>query len=146
MVHESFQRFPRVEQSYAWVVNDVAVFIPRILVVPGLKGIGSVNEVEIQILEAEPDQTRFESRLDAFRSVIGVPQLCGDKNIFARDPPSGEACMQRRAYLALVAVSFRAIEVSKSGFECSPGSGYRNGWIGNQGAEAERGDLAGSLV
>jgi hypothetical protein len=48
--------------------------------------------------------------------VIGVPQLCSDKNVLARDPSSGKACLQRLSYLALVPVSFRAIEVSKAGF------------------------------
>jgi hypothetical protein len=63
--------------------------------------------------------------------VIGVPQLCGDENIFASDPSTGKSCLQRCAYLALVSVSFRAIEMSKSGFQCVSGRGYRHGWVGN---------------
>ena len=113
------------------VVNDIAVLIPRILIVPGLKCKWSVNEIEIQILEPESVQTRLESRFDALGPVIGVPQLCGNKNVFARDPSSGKSCLQRPAYLALVPVSFRAIEVSKSGFQCVSGRSYRHGWVGN---------------
>src|SRR4029077_4811176 len=98
MIHEIFHRFPGVEQSHVVVVKDIAVFIPRILLVPWLKCIWSVNEVEIQILEPKPVQTGLESRFGALGPVIGVPQLCGNKNVFARDPSSGKSCLQRPAY------------------------------------------------
>src|SRR5271170_6682500 len=100
MVHETFQRFPGVEQSHAVVVKDIAVLIPRVLVVAGLKCKWSVNEIQIQILEPESLQTRLESRFDALGPVIGVPQLCSNKNVFARDPSSDESCLQCPAYLA----------------------------------------------
>jgi len=90
-----------------------------------------VNEVEIQIVESESVQTRLESRFDAPGPVIGVPQLCGNKDIFARDPSSGKSCLQRLAYLALVPVSFRTIEVSKPGFQRVSGGTYRRGRLGN---------------
>ncbi len=61
-----------------------------------------------------PSLSRLASKAGSTRSVIGVPQLCGNKNVFARDPSSGKSCLQRPAYLALVPVSFRAIEVSIS--------------------------------
>src|ERR1700756_5097234 len=117
MIHQTFHRLPGVEQSHVVVVKDIAVLIPRILVVPGLKRKWSVNEIEIQICEPESVQTRLESRLDALGPMIGVPQFCGHKNVFARHPTSGKSCLQRPAYFALVSVSFRAIEVSKSGFQ-----------------------------
>src|SRR6202007_1245057 len=72
--------------------------------------------------------------------------LCGNKNVFARDPSSGKSCLQRPAYLALVPVSFRAIEVSKSGFQCVSGRSFRHGGVGNQGAEAECGHMAAAVV
>src|SRR5712664_603900 len=131
MIHETFHRFPGVEQSHAAVVKDIAVFIPRILLVSWLKRKRSVNEIEIQVLEPESIQTRLESRFDALGPVIGVPQLCGNKDVFARDPSSGKSCLQRLAYLAFVSVSFRTIEVSKSGFQRISGSTYRLGCIGN---------------
>jgi len=65
MIHETFHRFPGVEQSHVVVVKDIAVLIPRILVVPGLKCKWSMNEIEIQIREPESIQTRLESRFDA---------------------------------------------------------------------------------
>jgi hypothetical protein len=90
-----------------------------------------MNEVEIQILELESVETRLESRFDALGPVIGVPQLCGNKNVFARDSSRGKSRLQRRANLALVPVSFRAIEVSKSGFQCVSGCSYRLGCVRN---------------
>jgi hypothetical protein len=84
-----------------------------------------VDEIEIQIREPESVQTRLESRFDALGPMIGVPQLCGNKNVFARDPSSGKSCLQRPAYFALVPVTFRAIEVSKSGLQCVSRRRYR---------------------
>jgi len=72
------------------VVKDIAVFIPRILLVPRLECKRSVNEVEIQIFEPESFQARHKSRFDALGPMIGIPQLCSNKNVAARDAPSGE--------------------------------------------------------
>jgi hypothetical protein len=105
-----------------------------------------MNEIEIQILERQSVQTRLESRFDALGPVIGVPQLCGYKYVFARDPSIGKSCLQRTAYLALVLVSFRTIEVSKSSFQCVSGRSYRRGRVGNQGAKAECGHMASTVV
>jgi hypothetical protein len=90
-----------------------------------------MNEIEIQIVEPESLQARLESRLDALRPMIGVPQLCGNKDVFTRDPSSGKSCLQRLAHLTLVPVSFRTIEVSKSSTQRFSGSTYRRGGIGN---------------
>src|SRR5882757_7030504 len=124
MLQQTFHRFPRVEQSHVLVVKDITVLIPRILVVPGLKCKWSVNQIEIQILDPESVQARLERRLHALGAVIGVPQLCRNKNVFARDPSGGKSRLQRRANLSLVPVSFRAIEVSKSGFQRVSGRTY----------------------
>ena len=76
MIHETFHRFPGVEQSHAVVVKDIPVLIPRILFVPGLKCEWSVNEIEIQILEPESVQTRLESRFDALHAP-GMASIVG---------------------------------------------------------------------
>src|SRR4051794_8180787 len=107
MVHEILHRPPGIEQSHASVVKDIAVLIPRILGVPRLKRKWSVNEIKIQIIEPEPAQTRLKSWLDALGAMIGVPQLRGNKDVFTRNPSSGESCLQRLAHFTLVPVSLR---------------------------------------
>jgi hypothetical protein len=102
--------------------------------------------IEVQIAEPESVQTRLESRFDALGPMIGVPQFCGNKNVFTRNPSSDKSCLQRLAHLTLVPVSFRTIEVSKSSFQRVFGSTYRRGCIGNQGAKSEHGHMAGSIV
>jgi hypothetical protein len=104
-----------------------------------------VNEIKIQIFEPESIPTRLESRFNALGSVIGVPQLCGNKNFFASDPSRGKSRLQRLTHLALVSVSFSAIEMSKSDFQCISGRSDRPGCVGNEGAKAERGQLAATL-
>jgi hypothetical protein len=113
--------------------------ISRILLVPRLKRKWSVNEVEIQVVEPESVQTRLECRFDTLRPMIGVPQLCGTKDVFTRDPSGGKSCLQGLADLALVPVSFRTIEVSKSSFQRVSGRSYCYGRIGNQGANPSTG-------
>ena len=81
-VHKTLHRPPNLEQSHAVVVKDIAVLIPRILVVPRLKSKGCVTEIEIQIVDSKSVPTRLESWFDAFRPMIGVPQLCGNKDVF----------------------------------------------------------------
>jgi hypothetical protein len=90
-VHEAFHRSPSVEQSYSIVIEDIAALIARVLLIARLKCIRSVNEVEIQILEPEPFETGIESRFDAFGPVIGIPQLRGNENVFARDSISDKS-------------------------------------------------------
>jgi hypothetical protein len=105
-----------------------------------------VYEIEIQIVEPESRQTRLESRLHALGPMIGVPQLCGNKDVLTRKPRSGQSSLQRLAHFTLVAVAFRAIEVTKSSFQRVSGCTYRGGCIGNQGAKAEYRHLAGSAT
>jgi hypothetical protein len=50
-----------------------------------------MNQIEIQIPKLESVQTRFECRLDTLGPMIRVPQLCGNENVFARDPLSGKS-------------------------------------------------------
>ena len=73
VVYETFERSPCFEQSHAAVVNDVAIFVARILIVSGLKREWCVNEIEIQIVEFESLQARIEGGFDVLGPVIGVP-------------------------------------------------------------------------
>jgi hypothetical protein len=105
-----------------------------------------MNKVEIQIPEPESIQTRLESRFDTLGPMIGVPQLCGDKDLFTRNPSSSKSYLQSLAHLTLVPVSLRAIEVSKSGFQCVSGCSYCYGCVRNQGAKAECGHRTAPVV
>src|SRR5271168_581534 len=145
-VDETLHRPPRVEQSHAAVVNDIAVLIPRILLVPRLKRKGSVNEIQIQIAEPQPSETRLEGRFHALRPVIGIPHLRRNKNVPTPNPPSGKPCLQRSANLAFIPISFRAIEVPKSRFQRISSRSYRQGRIGNQRAKTKCRHLPGSMT
>src|SRR5476649_2086619 len=85
MVDEIFHRPPSVEQSHAFIVDDIAMFIAWILLIPRLKRKRSMNEIEIQIVEPKPVKARLESRCDTLGSMIRVPQFCGHKDVFARE-------------------------------------------------------------
>jgi hypothetical protein len=78
--------------------------------------------------------------------MIGVPQLRGHENFFARDSSPGKARLQGLAYLALIPISLRAIEESKSGVQSVSSRRFRQSRVGNKGAKAERGHTAASVV
>jgi hypothetical protein len=78
--------------------------------------------------------------------MIGVPQLCGNKDVFTRNPARGKSCVQRFAHLTLIPVSFRTIEVSKSSFQRVSSGAYRRVCARNQSAKAEYRHVAGSVV
>src|ERR1700737_1836602 len=82
-IHEVLHCFPCIKQSHPLVVDHAAVLIPWILLVPRLKCKWSVNKVKIQIVEADSFHTRLESGFNALGPMIRVPQLCGNKNVFA---------------------------------------------------------------
>jgi hypothetical protein len=105
-----------------------------------------VNEIEIQIVEPEPAKTRLESRFDTLGPMIGVPQFCGHKDVFARDSSSSKPYPQGLAHLTLVPISLGAIEVSISGFQRVSGSTGSRSCIGNQRAKSERRHTAAFVI
>ncbi len=145
VVDERFEGFPGVEQSGVAVVDDVAVFVARVVVVAGLKCVGRVNEVEVEIGEAEAGEAGFEGGFDAVGAMIGVPELCGDEDFFTRKTGCGEAFAEGLADFALIAVAFGAVEVTEASAEGIAGGGDRFGVVGDEGAEAEGGELAGTV-
>jgi hypothetical protein len=78
--------------------------------------------------------------------MIGVPQLCGNKNVVALNSSSGKSCLQRFAHLKLIPVSFRTIEVSKSNLERFSGSTDCCRCVGNERAKPQHWHLAGPGV
>src|SRR5262249_25193119 len=120
--------------------------IPRILIVSRLEGKGRVDEIEIDVVDLEFRETCLECGFDAFRTMIGVPELRGDKNILPLDLPLLEYILHRFADLFFSSVTFRSVDCAKPCLQrrLSRVSGcYR---VGNERAKAERGDGAGSIV
>jgi hypothetical protein len=105
-----------------------------------------VNEAEIQIAEPESLQALLEGRLHALRAMNGIPRSRSDKVVFARHSSSGKSPLQCLAHFALIPVSLRTIEVTKSGFQRVSGRSDRHGWIKNQSAKAQGGHLATAVV
>ena len=81
MVDEYFEGFPGVEESGGAVVDDVAVFVARVVVVAGLEGVGRVDKVEVEVGELEAGEASFEGGFDAVGAVVGVPEFCGDEDV-----------------------------------------------------------------
>ena len=105
-----------------------------------------MNQIKIEVVEAQFFEAGGEGGLDAFGPVIGIPQFGGDENIFTREFSGSQAGLQRGADFEFVAIALGAIEVAKSGGERVSGGGARQGWVGNQSAKAERGQLAAAVV
>jgi hypothetical protein len=78
--------------------------------------------------------------------MIGIPQFCGHKQLFTVHPGSGQSCLQRLADFTFVPISFRTIEVPKSGVQRVSGSTDGPGCIGNQGAKPKHGHMAGAVT
>src|SRR5882672_1931297 len=144
VVNETFHGPPCVDESHAFVVKNIAVFIPRVQVVSRSKRKWSVNKVEIHKTDSKPVPTRLKRRLNTFRPMVGVPQLRGDKEILPRDCAGRESCLQRFTYLSLIPISLGTIEVSKSGFQGAPGRTSRLGRVRGQRAKAESRHLSDS--
>src|ERR1700722_9982117 len=122
------------------------MFVARVLVVSGAKCEWCVHEVQIHVVEPKSVQARMQGRLYSFGSVIGVPQLGGDKEIFALNRSGDQARVEYLAYLAFVAISFGTVEVAKSGFQCVSGRADRDGRVRDQGAESKCGHACASVV
>jgi hypothetical protein len=142
VVNETFHGPPCVGESHAFVVKNVAVFIPRVQVVSRSKRKWSVNEVEIHETDSEPVPTRLERRLNTFRPMVGVPQLRGDKDILPRNCAGRESCLQRFTDLPLIPISLGTIEVSKSDLQGARGRKSRLGRVRDQRAKAESRNLS----
>ena len=57
--------------------------MPWVLLVSRLEGKGGVDEIEIDEVELEFLEAGFEGGSDAFRTMIVVPELRGDKHFLA---------------------------------------------------------------
>ncbi|GJH25491.1 hypothetical protein CBA19CS42_13265 [Caballeronia novacaledonica] len=73
LIDETLHRAPRIVQRHAFIVNDGAVLIARILLIAWLKCKRRMDQIEIEKLDAEPFTASFESRFDTLRPMIGIP-------------------------------------------------------------------------
>jgi hypothetical protein len=105
-----------------------------------------VDEIEIDVVELEFLETRLAGRCDAFRTMMVVPELRGDKHVLPLDRPRLEHLPHRFADLFFSPVTFRRVELTKSCFQRGLGRVFGGDGVGNQCAKAERGDRTGSVV
>ena len=82
-----------------------------------------MDEIEIDVVELESLETGLEGRFDALWTMIGVPELRGDKHILALDLSCLEHLLHRFADLLFISVTFRRVERTKSHFQRRLGRG-----------------------
>jgi hypothetical protein len=100
LIHQTFQRSPGIEQSDLAIVDDVAEYIARILIITRLKSERRVDQVAVDKICLQALAARLESRFDPLGAVVGVPQFGGDEHVFAANLPSGEYLLKGHADLA----------------------------------------------
>src|ERR1700743_3996290 len=117
VVHEALQRAPGVHKRDPRIIDDATVLVPRVLLVAGLKGKGSMDEIAIDIVQLQPPATGVEGRLDPLWTMIAVPQLGGNEQVVPLKRPRLERFLDRIANRFFITVAFRTIEMPKSRFQ-----------------------------
>src|SRR6201999_4095492 len=125
IVHQLFHCPPGVQEDGVFVVDYISVLVSRILIKAGFEGARGVNEIKIDVIESQPFQTAIERRTDTFRPVIGIPNLRRHEQVVPANVFAGESNEQSFTDLPLVAVTFGAIEVTKSCLQRVAGSDLR---------------------
>jgi hypothetical protein len=141
-VDQLLHRSPGVQEGRFLVVDHIAVLVSRILIGAGFEGEPGVDEIEIEIVEAQPLETTVERRTNTLRSVIGVPNLRRHEQLVPGDVSAGESGPQSFADLPLVPVTLGAIEVPESGLQRVAGGDPRRVRIGYEGAESQHWNLS----
>src|SRR5262249_39894370 len=111
-----------------------------------LEGKGGVDEIEIDVVELESLETGLEGGLDAFRTMIVIPELRGDKHFLPLDLPRFEHLLDRFADLLFISVTFGSVELAKPCLQRRLGRGSGCHGVGNQCAKTEGGDRTGPIV
>ena len=73
LVHEAFERLPRLEQSHAEVIDDLTALVRRVLIVAGPKGKRGMNYITIDMVDLQSPAAGVKGGLDPLRTMIGVP-------------------------------------------------------------------------
>ena len=102
-------------------VRLVGLFLQREQVLVDIaalvEGNGEVDEVQVEVVEAELSQAVVESFCDVLGAMLRVPQLGYDEEILALDTELGEGLLERSSDLLLVAVDLCQINVLVAGLE-----------------------------
>lgn len=77
---------------------------------------GEVDEVQVEVVEAELSKTVVEGRSDVLGSVLRVPELGGDEEVLALDALA-ESLLEGVGDLLLVAVHLGQVNVLVAGLE-----------------------------
>jgi hypothetical protein len=105
-----------------------------------------VDKIAVDRVDLQPPAAGVKGGLDPLRTMIGVPQLCGDKDIL----PPNRACLEnflhRLANRFFIAVALRAIEMSESHFQGCLRRLFGPNRIRDERAKPDGGDRAGSIV
>src|SRR5271157_4704191 len=96
-----------------------------------------MDEIEIDVVELESLETGLEGGLDAFRTMIVIPELRGDKHFLSLNLARLEHRLDRFADLLFISVPFGSVELAKSCLQRRLGRGSGCDGVGNQRAEAE---------
>lgn len=72
-INETFQGAPGVDQAHLVVINDVAMFVSRIVIFARLKGEWCMDEVAIDIIDLKAPATCVKRWFDPLGPMIGVP-------------------------------------------------------------------------
>jgi len=73
IVHQVLKRPPCLRQRNPGIIDHPAALVPRVLLVTGLKGKGSMDEIAIDIVELQSPATRIEGKFDPLWPMIGIP-------------------------------------------------------------------------
>src|SRR5690242_6182129 len=103
-----------------------------------------MDQIEIDIIQLELGTARLECGPDPVGTVIRVPQLGGDEEVFAHERPGTDVFLDCFAYLFFIAVPFGTVEMTESNLERRFGCVSCLGRIGNQRAKSQGGHSARS--
>jgi hypothetical protein len=77
-----------------------------------------VNQVEVEVVEAERVKRQFEGRFDVVRMVEDVPKLARHEDLFSLDVELLHGLLQTLSDLCLVLVDVGAVDVAVADLQC----------------------------
>jgi len=77
-----------------------------------------VNQVEVEVVEAERVERQFEGRFDVVRMVEDVPELTRHEDLFSLDVELLHSLLKTLSDLCLVLVDVGAVDVAVADLQC----------------------------